>query len=469
MKTLPGPRSLPLIGTQVNAFRFMRDPALFMRHLQQTYGDLVAMAHGSHQYVFAFTPAHNQTILSNPALFLNSAAENSPIRIPPDTAFATMFLNGLNQMNEPRHKQQRRLLMPAFHKQQIEGYASEMIALAESQLAGWHKGETRNMLAEMRQLTASIALKVLLGMEPGREAAAAIARFEQWQALFFHPLAILLPFNLPGSPYGRLLKLSESFVAETQALIDRKRATPPGPDILSLLLHTHDEDGTRLTDAELIAQTATLFIAGHETTASALAWTLLLLAQHPAVLEELRAELAPLAGHAPTLAQLPTLPLLEGVLKESMRLFPPFYWQLRILAEATELDGAPLPKGGVVAFSSFITHRRPELYPQPDLFLPHRWQNVNPSPYEYFPFSAGPRMCLGATFAMMEMRLILPLIVQRFSFQLLPNGRIHRRGLVLSSPDTLPMKLGEPTQKATAVPLRGSAADLFQLHESPFP
>lgn len=462
MKNLPGPRSLPLIGTHVNALRFMRDPALFMRNLQQTYGNLVALAQGSHQYVFAFSPAHNQHILSQPALFLNIGADNSPIRVPPGSAFATIFLNGLNQINEPRHKQQRRLLMPAFHKQQIEGYTQEMVALAEEQLAGWQKGETRDMLAEMRHLTAVIALKVLLGMNPGREATAAIARFEQWQALFFHPLAILLPLNIPGSPYGRLMHLSESFVAETQGMIERKRADGLGSDILSLLLQTHDEDGSRLTDAELIAQTATLFIAGHETTASALTWTLLLLAQHPAILNDLRDELAPLDGQAPTLAQLPNLPLLEAVLKESMRLFPPFYWQMRILAEATELDGYPLPKGGTVAFSSFVTHRNPELYPQPDRFWPRRWENFNPSPYEYLPFSAGPRMCLGATFAMLEMRLVLPLIVQRFGFVLAPNGPINRRGLALSSPTALPLKLGEPTEKATAVALRGSVTDLYQ-------
>jgi cytochrome P450 len=371
-------------------------------------------------------------------------------------------------MNGPRHKQQRRLMMPAFHKQRIEAYRDDIVAMAEQHLAAWQFGQQLQMLAEMRQLTLNIAVKTLIGLDPNQGGGYLSRQLERWQQLLFSTLTILLPVNLPGLPYHALLKGAEALVAEIQQIIARKRASGiDDGDVLSMLLRAHDEeDGSCLSDEELIGQTITLFIAGHETTASALTWTLFLLAQHPQVLDALLAELdGKLAGRPLAMDQINDLPLLEGVIKESMRLLPPFIWQMRFSQAPCELGPYALPQGAAVIVSSIVTHHRPDLYPQPDKFWPERWLSINPSAYEYFPFSAGPRMCLGATFAMLELKIVLAIILQRYRLSLPPQITLDRTGLIFSVPKGgLPMQVNPPDRHFVKSEVRGNIRTLVDLH-----
>lgn len=440
---VPGPRALPLIGWRGNALRFGRDPAAFLRRLRRDYGEVAALAGGVEEFVFFFKPEHVRQIFGDPNLFYNSDIETSTtFRFPEGSAYRRLFSGGLNQMNGPRHKQQRRLMMPSFHRQRIEGYREGMIGLTEQKMAAWGAGRRisagpLDLLQEMRELTSAIAVKSFFGLDPGREGAKIRVMLEEWQRLFFSPWSTLVPFDFPGLTFRRLLKLSEVIEGEILAMIGRKRTLgASGWDVLSTLLEAYDEeDGSRLTDSELVGQIMTLFIAGHETTASSLTWALLLLALHPGISAELLHELSPLEGAAPEAAQLYGLPVLDGVVKETLRMFPPLLWQLRYTTETADIGGYEISAGKGVCVSAFMAHRDPAVFAEPDCFRPSRWQAINPSPYEYFPFSGGPRLCLGAAFATMEMKIVLPLIMQRFRVGPADGAKIDRQGMVLSAPN----------------------------------
>jgi len=464
-RNLPGPPAIPLTGWRGNATRFTLDPAKHMLQLYHKYGKLVALNQGYTNYVFIFGPEYTHQVLSNSSAFYNNDLSNLPIKFPEDSPIHYIG-SGLTMLNGDIHKQQRRLMMPAFHKKRVEAYRESMLAIAEARLANWQIGQTRDMLKEMRQITLSIALKTLLGLEADPKTEQIRQNLEAWIKSITSTTTLLVPLNLPGTPYHHLLKLSERVTSELKDLIKLKRAqdTDSG-DVLSRLIEAQDEDGSRLSDEELIGQTATLFVAGHETTAGALTWTLLLLEQHPAIMADLLDELeSKLQGAAPTLEQMNQLPLLEAVIKESMRLLPPGLWFIRHAVAPFELGPYQLPAGTNLVYSPVVTHRDPDLYPQPNRFVPQRWEKINPSPYEYLPFSGGPRMCIGATFAMNEMKLVLPLILQRYRLSLAAGAKVDRAGMNLSSPKNgLPMRLNSPDRHFTKSPLRGNVKELVDL------
>ena len=236
-------------------------------------------------------------------------------------------------------------------------------------------------------------------------------------------------------PYRRFRILSEQVEAELIDIIARKRQRVSAGqdeadgDALAILIHAHDEDGELLTESDLIGHLSTLFTAGHETTASALTWTLFLLTQHPQILADLVDELdSVLHGDAPSLEQLKELPLLENVINEGLRMFPPGMWIFRTAVEPFELGPYSQPAFSQLIFSPTVTHYRPDIYTDPHTFNPRRWETITPSPYEYLPFGGGPRRCLGATFATLEMKLALAMILQRWRTRnpLRPSHRPQR-------------------------------------------
>lgn len=461
---IPGPPPAPVVGWRGNLLGFMRDPVAHLRRLHGEHGDIATLARGTTEYVFVFSPELNREVLGSPALFHNLDAASSPLRLPPGSALARLF-TGLIQMNGDRHRQQRRLMLPALHHGRIQAYHGAIADTAERALAGWRPGQRRDVWDEMRALTLAVAVRTFIGVDPGRDGGDMCGLLERWMAGVFSLPAVFFPADLPFSPYRRLLRLSETLEREILALIARRRAGDgDAGDVLSMLLQAHDEDGARLTDAELVGQTNFLFMAGHATTAGVLAWTLLLLSQHRRVLgdvvDELRGVLR--GGGAPSVDQLGALPLLDGVVRESMRLLPPVVWSGRVSTAAGELGGYALPSGSHVVWSAFVTHRRPELYPHPDRFVPERWAGHQPGPYAYLPFSAGPRMCLGTGFAMMEVKVVLALILQRFRLE--PCAAVDPGGVMLLAPrGGLPMDVAARDGSIPRTALRGKIRTLVEL------
>jgi cytochrome P450 len=311
----------------------------------------------------------------------------------------------------------------------------------------------------MKQLSMAIGIKILLGLDPEREGRLVGEAVDDFMNRLFSIPALLLPFDIPGLPYYRLLRRGEMVVDRLQAMIDRRQAAPNSEaDVLSLLLQVRDEDGSQLSNSELIGQSMTIFRGAYPSTTLTLVWTLLLLARHPRQLADVYDELhTQLRGAAPTVEQLKSLPLLDGAIRETMRLLPPALWTIRRAVAPFALGPYDLPAGIHVLASAFVTHRRPDLFPAPTKFNLYRWLTIKPTAYEYFPFSAGPRLCLGATFAMMSMKIILAILLQRFSLTPAANGRIDCGGI--RGPEVkhpLLMTISTAGRPPTQTPIRGN-------------
>jgi cytochrome P450 len=445
-----------------------RDPLAFLGMLHARYGDVVTLARGTTDFIFAFGPEHNQKILSDPALFHSPSVDDGTTPFPnPPGSPAEHLAASLPLLNGDRHKRDRRLMMPAFHRKRVETYRDQMVELTDRKLAAWAPGEVRDLVKEMRQLTLSVAVRTLFGLDPDGADERPRELMQRWVDLSFDVATILLPYDLPLLPFRRYLRAAERAEGVLRALIEEKRArSGEGEDVMSLLLGTRDEDGSTLSDVELVGHMAGLFVAGHETTAATLSWTALLLSQHPRVLSDLVDELdGKLRGAAPTVEQLAELPLLEAVLKESMRVLPPVAWSQRIGTAPFRLGAYDFAAGTKVIYSPWVTHHLAELYPDPARFLPARWEKISPSLYAYLPFGAGPRMCIGATFAMTELKIVLSMLLQRFHPALAPGARVDRVGFALSSPKSMPMIVERRDRPRATGPVGGNVRALVEFGE----
>jgi cytochrome P450 len=462
---IPGPRPMPVAGHRGNFLSFVVDAVGYLERLHDHYGEIASVARGHNDYVCVFSPRYNRIVLSDPDLYHNIDADASPVRMRDGSPLSRLYA-GLTNMNGPRHRRQRRLLASALHRRHVEGYAGEIAAITARHTAAWRAGDEVDLLAEMRTLTMDVAVRTMLGLDPEQEGQRTGRLLQRWMDAVFSVPAMALPVDVPGLPYHRLQILSDQLDRAVRAMIEARRGgTGDGRDVLSRLTAANDDDGTRLTDDELIGQTAFLFMAGHATTASALTWTLFLLGTHPGVQRDVVDELTgALHGATPDVSQLAALPLLDRVIRESLRLLPPVMWWSKVCAAGCELGPYELEPGTHVVFSSYITHRLPELYPQPAAFRPERWLTCDPSPYEYLPFSAGPRSCLGAGFATMEMKIVLATVLQQWQPRLPHRVRVDRGGLMVSQPKGgLPARLARPDGRAPGIEVAGSIRSLVEL------
>ena len=338
--------------------------------------------------------------------------------------------NGLLTNDTRSWQSQRQLIQPAFRHENIAAYAEIMAASAAAHLSRWRHGQACDLHHEMAHLTLDIVTKSLFGSTVsqdtraiGIEVAAIMERFFAQAALSF-----LIPEGLPIPKSPRLLRSRRRLNEVIFSIIRQRRAsTAPADDLLQTLLMAHDEHGGHMDDLQLRDEIMTLFLAGHETTANALTWTWYLLAQNPDAERALHVELdSVLAGRPPALADLPRLPYTEMLVKESLRLFPPAWGIGRRALRDFDLRGFRIPAGTNVFIMQWLVHRDPRFFPDPLRFDPERWR-VDPvrtgriPRFAYFPFGGGPRVCIGAGFAMMETTLLLATIAQRYRFTLRPD------------------------------------------------
>jgi len=452
--SVPGPAPSFLLGKNGNLLRFLVDPLEYIGQTFARYGKIAVLVNGrttrlvstksSPGTVFLYGPELNRALLTGHGEF-HKCALSGPLypagAITERTRPLTRMLTGLFDVNDLEHRQHRRLLMPAFHKGRIETYRDQMVAITESVLAQIQPGAVRDVCPDMMELTLRVATKTLFGADFGSEALEIGRSLHEWLGLFRR--GAILPWDAPFLPYRRWLDISHVIDRKMVAVLAEKRQSGPGTDMLSMLLEATDETGAKLSEDELIGHAGVIFAAGHETSSNALSWTLFLLSQHPEIMSDLFEELdGLLKGDAPSLEQLPKLTLLDHVVKESLRLLPPVPLNHRIVGKETELGGYALPPGTEILASIYHTHRMPEYFSEPSRFLPSRWARLDPGPYVYNPFSAGPRMCIGATFALMEIKIVLALWLQRFRFELVANSRVDRFMSITMSPRPgLPMKI----------------------------
>ncbi|HYV49475.1 MAG TPA: cytochrome P450 [Myxococcaceae bacterium] len=457
---LRGSRRVPVLGAAGNVFRFFGDPAGTLLRLHREFGPVAALTEQDPAWVALFGADHVQRVLSDARQFHNLA--EVPIPAPEDSAPKRLNV-ALTSMNGDTHKRNRRLMMPAFSKQAVAGYRDLTVEVAERVLSRWRPGEPVDAHARMVELAMCVAMRTLYGLDVLTHADELSALATGWLEGLLSIGALLFPYRVPGTPYARFMSVSERLEARIHRLIAERRASPGGQDVLSLLIAARDDEAGQLSEAELVGQTGVLFVASYETTANTLAWTLLLLAQHPRVLAELEEEV-----RSAPLEQAPSLPLLDAVVKESQRLLPAVALLFfRRSQEPFSLGGLDLPAGTSVVVTPLVAHRDPELFPDPLDFRPERWRGgLDPGPYQYFPFGAGPRMCIGAPFATQAIRILLAMMLRRFRFELQPGARVDRmvRGITLGPKHGLPMRLrmaeGPPSP---AVPLAGDLRELVNL------
>ncbi len=399
---IPGAPPNRLLGSQGNYVRFLRDPVEYMRALHADHGDVAALVKGSNGMIFAFGPKFNQQILSNPATF-----QCTSLMMPgPKHSAQRRLSDAVFSMNNEVALSRRRLLMPPFHKRSIADYRHTMVELTRGALDTWAVGKPIDMFEEMKQLTLQVSGRLLFGLEQDAPIVKVADMIDLWMKRSTSVPVRLLRYDWPGTPYRRMLLLAERLEKEILAIADQKlRQSKDADDILSLLLRAHGENGF-VTDSELVGQTNLLLLASYETTTTALTWTLFLLAQHPLIARDLCDELkSVLRGDSPTIEQFDRLSLLDAVIKESLRILPPVIYNTRTAVKPVSLGPHPLNIGTTVGFSHYITHHLPELFPDPEKFLPERWSSSSPSPYQYLPFGAGSRTCIGAAFAVMLIKI----------------------------------------------------------------
>lgn len=437
-----------------------------MRERYKRYGPVaplgpIVAGQPSKPRVLIAGPAFNEQVLGDPARFRTTG---QLIRGPEGSAQQRIRF-GLTRMNGAQHKQQRQLIMPAFHKSAVEGYHALMVETATRVLEQWRPGQTYDVHREMRAFVLQLSSAILFGAEPG-DGLAMGKLMEEWQLRNFSSSVWILPLDFPGTAYRGLLRHAERIEKEIHRMIERRRANPgTRTDVLSLVIEARDSENRGMTDEELVGQTTILFGASFETAATTLTWTLFLLAQHPAVMRKLMNELdAVLSGNAPEPHHLAQLDFLNCVIKESMRILSPVPYAIRATARRVKLGPLSLPHGSTIVCGHYLTHHMPEIYPEPERFRPERWQSIDPRQYEYLPFSAGPRVCIGAIFATQLLKISLALMLQRFRFSVVPGTRIDRVVRITMQPrHGMAMKIFENDRQYSASEVSGQIHEMVEL------
>lgn len=422
MRLPPGPKGGFLFG---NTFQVSRDWMGFVTRCAREYGDVTYFRIFRTPVCLLNHPDLIETVLvTNDRNFTKSRDYRAMRRVMGD---------GLLTSEGELWKRQRRLMQPAFHRERIMAYAAVMTAYAERMLDGWKDGEERDIHSDMMQLTLEIVAKALFGVEISRDAKG----IGQAMGIFAHEfvhmasLSFVLPERIPVPGSGKLRSAVGRLNEIIFAMIAERRASPRRPgDLLEMLLDAKDENGRGMSDRQIRDEAVTLFLAGHETTALALSWTWFLLARHPEIACQLQDELdRVLAGRSPVAEDLPRLRYTEMVIQESMRLYPPAWGVGRQAIGPFEIGEYRLPAGTNVFISQWITHRDARFFPDPLRFDPERWRNDPVRSgrlprFAYFPFGGGPRVCIGASFAMMEAVLLLAAIASKFQMTLVPGPRV---------------------------------------------
>jgi cytochrome P450 len=398
------------------------NPLEYFTRVARDYGDVAGLRVLNFKTIFVNHPDLIEEVL------VTNARKYSKGRVL--RANRHVFGEGLLTSEGEFWLRQRRLAQPAFHRARIASYAATMVEYAQRMLEGWRDGEERNAHQEMMRLTLQIVGKTLFDADVERDAQEVGKSLELLLEIGANfRRAIFVPHWLPTAANFRMKREIAQIEKILYRIIGERRASGrDAGDLLSMLLAAQDDDGSRMTDRQLRDETITLFLAGHETTASTLSWTWWLLAQNPTVEAKLHAELDGVLGdRLPTLDDLPKLIYTGHVITESLRLYPAAWGLARLAVEDHEIAGYPVTKGMGVAMAQWVVHRDPRWYDAPEEFRPERWEDdlMKRLPrFAYFPFGGGPRQCIGNTFAVMEATLILATIARKFRLRLVANHSV---------------------------------------------
>jgi cytochrome P450 len=444
---IPDSAHFPLVGA---TFHYVRNPLKFLEGASKL-GDLVRLP-------FFHKPAF---LVSTPAL-LDQVLVKSASHFQKDMflrALKRILGEGLLSSEGDFWKRQRRLIQPAFHRDRIAGYAKVMTDRTTQALAGWRDGEAFDVHHALMQLTAEIVTDCLFGTNAG-DVGEVASCLDTVMERFSNPLYLVVPAigELPLPANRRFQEVAPRLDRIVRGFIEQRRAqgaSAPGNDLLAMLLEARDEDGSSMSDKQVRDEVLILFLAGHETTALSLSWTLHELSENPHVEQRLHEEIERvLGGRTPTFEDLPKLEYTARVVNESLRLHPPAWSLGRESTEPFDLAGHHFEKGTWMWMMPYLIHRDPRWFVDPLVFRPERWEDglAKKLPkLAYLPFGAGPRVCIGNQFALMETALVLATIAQRFRLRTVPGHRVVADpAITLRFKHGLKMNLAKRTPSAAA-------------------
>lgn len=423
MRLPPGPR-LPAVAQTA---MLLRRPLEFLEDCFDRHGDVftIRMA-GFPPSVFMASPAAIKEIFTADPAICRAGAARLPYFRPFFGESSLLTLDGR------RHMRRRRLMLPAFHGDRMIAYAESMAAATRRSVDEWPDGEPFALLPRFQRVTQDVILETVFGIDdPAR-----LERFRQTLVSFIRvgasPLVLIpaLQRDLgPLSPWGKVVRARREVDALVYDEIRRRRAGPGGPagdDVLAMLMEARDDEGNPLTDTELRDELVTQLVAGHDTTAAALAWFFTQLLEHPTIHRRLVAAID--GGDRDHL---------DAAIKESLRLRPILSNVGRWLAAPLTIAGVELPGDISVQAAIYLAQRNPAVWPHPNRFDPDRFIGARVDPYAWLPFGGGVRRCIGMAFALYEMKVVIATVLSRRALELAPAGdrRPRLRSIVYQPAD----------------------------------
>jgi cytochrome P450 len=419
-KPIPGPKGRPLVGMLPE---MIRDMLGLFTDLNRQYGGIVQFKLLNKPYLLVTSPEYVKHILQK--------EHHNYIRGRSVETGRVLLGDGLPLIDGDVWLRERRLLQPAFHRQKLSALTDTIVGAIRERLETWQGGQTFDMEEEMTDLTLSIIIKTMFSGGVGREQVKALgdafrtaSAFMLWrsQQMWAPPLWVPVPRN---AAYNKALKTLNGIV---YPLIAEGRKGPQ-ENLLGLLVNARDEEtGEGMSDAQLRDEIVTIFFAGHETSTMALTWAFYLISQHPHVEARLIEEIGRvLDGRDPAFADLPQLTYTQQVISEVLRLYPSAYLFAREAVTDQPLDGYRIPAGTMIFITPYVTHHDPAYWNDPEAFDPERFNAENSASRSkdiYYPFGAGPHVCIGNNLAMMEMQLTLAMAYQRFKPRLVAGHPI---------------------------------------------
>ncbi|HZL34865.1 MAG TPA: cytochrome P450 [Tepidisphaeraceae bacterium] len=471
-----GPKGRFLIG---HLAEFRADRLGFFMRCARTFGDVVPLRFGHRRLLLLSDPALIEDVFVTQARHF---IKHFGLRM-----YKPVLGNGLVTSEGEFWRRQRKLAAPAFHPSRLADYAATMAAATERMLDAWEPDGTRDIHADMTAVTLEIACKTLFGVGAVADAGVVGRALNDSMEVIGGRMKRIIraPFWFPSSANRRLWRSLRTLDEIVLRIIAQGRGAGDGdrPGLLSALLAAEDEDGSGMSRRQLLDEVRTLLIAGHETTALTLTYALYLLAQNPAEQARLQAEADEVLGdRAPAHADLPRLRYARQVVNEALRLYPPADVLGREAIVDCTIGGIPVRKGTTIFASTWVMHRDPRCFPDPERFEPGRWtedfERKLPR-FAYFPFGGGPRFCIGQSFAMTEAVMTLAAIARRFAFAPAPGFELElwpaitlrpRRGVRLivmrraTRDERQPRRHGGPEQAppATKPEIRNSKSETNQ-------
>jgi cytochrome P450 len=427
----PGPRIPKLVSTMM----WMRDPFGLMDRCAKRFGEPYTMnLAGFAPIVVAYTPETVKEIFADDGETFAAGRFNKALA-PLLGDKSVLMLDGAE------HLRHRRLLLPPFHGERMKAYGEVMLAAADAQIDAWRQGEIFALHPHMQEITLRVIIRTVFGFEEGPRFDEMMRRMKRildlaaWPPLLIPAMQVDLGPYSPWGKFRRAVAFGDEYLYE--AIAERRATGARGTDVLSLLLDARDEEGKPMSDAELRDELTTLLIAGHETSATALAWAVRWTLGTPGLAHRLRTDIEE-ANRADgtkmlSAARAAELPLVDAICREALRLNPVIPFVGRILERPARVAGYDLPEGTPVVCSIYLAQRRPEAYPDPTRFDPSRFLGKKVSASEFFPFGGGMRRCIGMSFALYEMRIVLARIFERVQLSLASKRPIRpeRRSITL--------------------------------------